>query len=145
MTKNNLTLHLSWLVGSIGFAPPSTGLDGPWLETTIASSSGSEDPLHGDPNLRVAFAPAKERQRRCVGSTKSTPDILHPPFQGETPSSNAPTTMARLQSASKSNKKPSVLTLAPSAQLQTPNTYQSEPRSTSLKDQYTAPYQRGTG
>ena len=145
MTKNNLITHLSWLVGSTGFAPPPPGVIPTLVDPTFASSSGSEDPLHGDPDSRMVVAPINGRETRNVRGTRSTPDLPHLSLQQETSANNEPTTMARLQSASKSNRKAKLLMQAPSVQLQTPNTYQSRPHGTSLKDQYTVPYERSIG
>ena len=143
MTKNNLKTHLTWLVGSSTFAPPPPRPIPLSVESTLPLSSGSEDPLHEEPAPAAYFPPSRQTAGHDVGVGNPRPEFACPQLPANTPPTEDTETMARLQSGSKSNNKPKLLSQAPLGKLRTPTPNQIRPSSVSLRDQYSAPYERG--
>jgi len=141
MTKNNLNAHLSWLVGSSPFVPPTPGPTPLSVESVLSFSSGSEDPLHGEPTP-VASHPVNR-----IGHDVVVADLLSASANRQHPANTQIpkdiTNMARLQSGPKSDKKPKLMSQGPLEALRTPRTNHNRPLSSSLRDQYSAPYEKG--
>ncbi len=141
MTKNNLNAHLSWLVGSSPFVPPTPGPTPLSVESALPFSSGSEDPLHGEPTP-VASHPVNR-----IGHDVVVADLLSASANRQHPANtqipNNIRNMARLQSGPKSDKKPKLMSQGPLEALRTPRTNHNRPLSSSLRDQYSAPYEKG--
>ena len=140
MTKNNLNKHLSWLFGSSTFVPPPPEPTPQFIEGTLPLSSGSEDPLHEE------HAPSTNLQSRLtstvrnVGVARSLQEPAIPELSNDSLSILIPTTMARLQSAPKSNIRAKLLNQAPHG---TAKADPIRPSSSSLRDQYCAAYDDG--
>lgn len=138
MTQNNLREHLTWLISSNTFTPPTPG---PTPSDTIisqSSSSGSGYPLHGNlygtigrPNL---YEPAT-----YDGEAPPLP-FAHPPDSDGSLGADSIDIMARLQSGTRSSTKSKLLSQALPGQLQTPITHLDRAPSISLTDQYNARY-----
>lgn len=141
MTKNNLNTHLSWLVGSNPFVPPPPGPTPLSVEPVLPYSSGSEDPLHGEPTP-VATQPAS-RAGHDILFEDLLPAPANRPHPANTQIPNNTRNMARLQSGPKSDKKPMLISQGLLEALRTPKTNHTRPSSSSLRDQYSAPYEKG--
>lgn len=141
MTKNNLNAHLSWLVGSSPFVPPIPGPTPLSVESVLPFSSGSEDPLHGEPT------PVANHPVNRIGHDVVVADLLSASANRQHPANtqipNDIRNMARLQSGPKSDKKPKLMSQGPLEALRTPRTNHNRPLSSSLRDQYSAPYEKG--
>jgi len=141
MTKHNLNAHLSWLVGSSPFVPPPPGPTPPSAESVLPYSSGSEDPLHGEPTLVASH------QVNRVGHDVDVADLLSASANRQHPANtqvpDGTRNMARLQSGPKSDKIPKLMSQGNLEALRTPRTKHNRPLSSSLRDQYSAPYERG--
>ena len=139
MTKTNLREHLNWLVSSNSFTPRTPGPTPPDIVTSTSFSSASEDPLHYH-RSDIFDAPVS---RQTIRNNAEEP-LFHSVGFWDTdkplsaPDANA---MARLQAGSSSRSK--LLSHDVSGQLQTPTSHHSRRPSTSLRDQYTAPYEKG--
>ena len=138
MTKTNFNIHLSWLIGSSNFALPPPGPSSFSAESTLRLSSGSEDPLHGAPGLAIHYRPCRKIPENNVGVARLSPaSACSQPLTHLSPTQHTEA-MTRLQSASKSNARPKLLS---QASIEAPRTLRAEKRS-SLRDQYSAPYER---
>ena len=139
MTKTNFNPHLSWLIGSSTFALPPPGTSSLPVESTFRLSSGSEDPLHGEPGPAIRHRPCRKTPENNVGVARLPPaSACSQPLTHLSPTEYIEA-MARLQSASKSNVRPKLLS---QASFEAPRTLRAEKRS-SLRDQYSAPYEKG--
>lgn len=139
MTKNNLRGHLNWLVSSNSFAPPTPGPTPPDIVASTSFISASEDPLHNHQSGGFDVSIYRQSDRDDVEEPFSQlVPLRHPDNSLSAPDTNA---MARLQAGSSTRSK--LLSHDVSGQLQTPTSHHSRPPSTSLRDQYTAPYEKG--
>lgn len=141
MTNNNLNTHLSWLVGSSSFVPPPPRATPLSVESVFPYSSGSEDPLHGEPTPVASHPVNRAGHDVLFADLLSASANRHHP--ANTQVSNNTRNMARLQSGPKSDKKPMLISQGPLEALRTPRINHNRPSSSSLRDQYNAPYEKG--
>ena len=141
MTKNNLTEHLTWLIRSRNFVPPTHIPIPPSTEPDLSFSSGSEDPLHGQPEATNGAPPNNQIAIDDVGHPLS--QLARSQNLSTSLSFHSTNLMARLQSGPRSSKMSKLLSQALPGQLQTPKSQSSRVPSTSLRDQYSAPYETG--
>jgi len=141
MTKNNLNAHLSWFVGSSPFVPPRSGSTPLSVEPVLPYSSGSEDPLHGEPTPVASHPVNRFGHDVDVADLLSASAIRQHPANTQVP--NHTRNMARLQSGPKSDNKPKLMSQGPIEALRTPRSHHNRPLSSSLRDQYSARYEKG--
>lgn len=141
MTTNNLREHLTWLIGSNTFAPPTPGSTPPDFTALLSFSSGSEDPLHQDVHDVVGVSGI--HQPITYNARLPRPHSARHQDPGQSFRSGDTEGMARLQSGPRSSKKAKLLSQALPGQLQTPDTHQNRAPSRSLTDQYNARYKTG--
>ena len=139
MTKTNFNIHLSWLVGSGTFALPPPGPFPLSAESTFRLSSGSGDPLHGEPGLAIHYRHCRKTPENIVGVARLRPTSARSQPLTHLSPTQYTEAMARLQSASKSTARPKLVS---QASFEASGTLRTEKRS-SLRDQYSAPYQKG--
>ena len=138
MTKNNLREHLTWLMSSNTFAPPTPG---PTPSDPIISqsfSSGSGYPLHSSLHRTIGW-PKPDEPTTYDGEAPPLP-FAHAPDSDVSLGADSIDIMARLQSGPRSSTKSKLLSQALPGQLQTPRTHLDRAPSMSLTDQYKARY-----
>lgn len=144
MTKNNLREHLNWLIGcgslqpsQPAYAPPTTG-----LASAFGATLESQTPSQ-------SLEPVDEERyttQKDVGGSQAIPTFARPLLPASILNAQSKDAMARLQSGSRSNNKPRMLSDTVPSSSQTPTPTLARAPGTSLKDQYSARWDsRATG
>ena len=143
MTKNNLREHLTWLLDTNAFAPP-TILPITQNETTSSRSSRG---------IAVPIVPAREITSLDPGSTnlgsnnvvgaEEQPEFLLPAIPSRITTTRYSEAMARLQSGPRSTHKSRLLIHASPDPLQQPTPESARPPNSSLRDRYNSAFQQG--
>lgn len=143
MTRHNIKDHLDWLIkaGSSqppqpAYAPPSSGLTSA-LDPSLAYPSSQQqfESISGD--LADTWGVTKD-----VGIFHSRPEFARPLLPASILNAQGSDTMARLQSGTKSSNKPRLLSETIPLSLQTPTASSGRAPGTSLKDRYSAQWER---
>ena len=134
MTKNNLKEHLNWLLSSDIFAAPTLGPTRPDTVVSPPTSLAREESTHHKPSNAVGVPVIRQliRDNALLQSTGSR-------SLGKSLIASDIGSMARLQAGSTTRSK--LLSRDMPSQLQTPTPYYDRVTSTSLRDQYNAPYE----
>ena len=136
MTKNNLKEHLNWLLSSDVFTTPTLGPTPPDTVASPTTSLAGGEPTH-DKSSSAIRAPVSRQPTRDNASLQSTGSQS----LGKSLIASDIESMARLQAGSSTRSK--LLSRDIPSQLQTPTPYYDRVTSTSLRDQYNAPYEKG--
>lgn len=143
MTKHNLNVHLTWLVGSSTFVPPPPGPTLQSLDVALPFSSGSEDPLNEVHAPVIDLRIAGRSIGHDVGNPRPLSASAINQLPANTSTGEASENMARLQSGPKVNNRSKLLSQGSLQVFRTPKQNLSRPWSSSLRDQYSAPYEKG--
>ena len=130
MTRHNLNQHLHWLLGSLPSETPQPAY-APSLISSVEQGPGNFE------SYRVA-----EDADGNVNSTARQPDFARPTLPASVLNAQAGNEMARLQSGPKSSHKPRLLSEHIPVALQTSRVSTTPKPGTSLKDQYSAQWER---
>lgn len=140
MTKNNLREHLGWYIGCSSlqpqqpaYAPPSVG-----LTTAFGLCLVDQSPPQGLENFAEEPRGVQVATNNA-GALQAEPDFLRPLLPASVMNRDP---MARLQSGPKSTNKPRLLSETIPVSLQTPTPSSVRAPGTSLKDQYSAQWER---
>ena len=137
MTRHNLNQHLHWLLGSLPTAPPQPAFAPLIISSVEDASPSSQDVDHLESYLVVEDADGN------VNSSARQPEFVRPTTPASVLNNRAGNEMARLQSGPKSSHKPRLLSERIPVTLQTPRFPTIPKPGSSLKDQYSAQWERG--
>lgn len=136
MTKHNLNQHLHWLLGSSSTEPPQPAYarsPPPSVEEALSLPQGLVGP-GSQPNV--------ENLNGNVDISARQPEFVRPTLPASVLNPQAGNDMARLQSGPKSSNKPRLLSEHIPVALQYPVSTTIRKPGTSLKDQYSAQWER---
>ena len=136
MTKNNLKKHLDWLLSSDIFAAPTLGPTPPDTVASLSTSLAREEPTGYKPCIAIGATLSRQLTRDNALSRNTGSQPL-----GKSLIASDIESMARLQAGSSTRSK--LLSQDIPSQLQTPTPYHDHVKSTSLRDQYNARYEKG--
>lgn len=136
MTRNNLNQHLHWFLGSTHTEPPQPAYAPP------PTSSAEDAPSLPPESERLRPATIVEESDGNVDSSARQPEFVRPTTPASVLNDQGGYQMARLQSGPKSSKKPLLLSEYIPVALQTPTSTSTRKQGTSLKDQYSAKWDR---
>ena len=136
MTKNNLKEHLEWLLSSDIFAAPTRGPTPPETVISPSTSLARGESTHDKPFNAVEAPVNRQPARDNVLLQSTNSRSLNKSLIASDIDS-----MARLQAGS--IKRSKLLSRDIPGQLQTPTPDYDRVTSTSLRDQYNAPYEKG--
>lgn len=143
MTKNNIEDHLAWLI-NCGSLQPQQPV--PALQFT-GGSNASPTFSDGPPSSQRAEGIYGETSGGSVGNSDvsifpSEPEFIRPVLPASALKTQGKDAMARLQAGSKSSHKPRLLSESIPLSLQTPTAPSTRAPGTSLKDRYSAQWER---
>lgn len=137
MTRHNLDQHLHWFLGSLPTEPPQPAYTPP------PTSSSEDAPSFPQAFERLGPATIGAETNGNVTSSARQPGFLRPTIPASVLNNQGGYEMARLQSGPKSSNKPRLLSEHIPVALQTPISDSVRKPGTSLKDKYTAKWDRG--
>ena len=143
MTENNLGVHLRWLLNCGSLQPPQPTYAPPPIESSIAP----EDAHLLAQTLDDTCADAEDEELCSTTNNRShirPHDIARVQQSASRINARINDAMAKLQSGPKTSNKPRLLSEILPVTLQTPTPFTSRPPGTSLKDQYSARWNRKT-
>ena len=136
MTRHNLNQHLHWLLGSLSTEPPQPAYHRPLppsVEEALSLPQGF---------VRTGSQPNVGKAGCNVDHSARQPEFVRPSLPASVLNIQAANEMARLQSGPKSSNKPRLLSENIPVALQTPPSTTLRKPGTSLKDQYSAQWER---
>ena len=136
MTRHNLNLHLHWLLRSLPTQPPQSAYAPPPTSSIEDTLSLPQEVERLGPGLTVEEADGN------VNSSARQPEFVRPTLPASVLNTQAGHEMARLQSGPKSSNKPRLLSEYIPVALQTPASTSVRKSGASLKDQYSAQWER---
>lgn len=136
MTRHNLNQHLRWLLGSLATEPPR-----PAYAPLLASSGENALSLPQEVE-RLGLDSIVEETDSYVHSSARQPEFVRPTLPASILNAQGGHEMARLQSGPKLSNKPRLLSEHIPVALQPPTPISIRKPGTSLRDQYSAQWER---
>lgn len=136
MTRHNLNQHLHWLLGSSLTEPPQPAYAPPLTSSVEDASSLPQEVEH------LGLDTIVEEANSNVHSSARQPEFVRPTLPASVLNTQGGHEMARLQSGPKSSNKPRLLSEHIPVALQIPAPTSIRRPGTSLKDQYSAQWER---
>ena len=136
MTRHNLNQHLHWLLGSLPTEPPQ-----PVHAPSFISSVEDASSILQDVQQLVPYSVVEDADGNVNSSARQS-EFVRPASSARVLNTQAGNEMARLQSGPKSSHKPRLLSEQIPVALQTPRLATIRKPGTSLKDQYSAQWER---
>lgn len=136
MTRHNLNEHLRWLLGSLPTEPPQPAYAPPPTPKVEDVSSLPQE------IERLGLDTIFEEADSNVSSSARQPEFDRPTLPASVLNTKGGHEMARLQSGPRSSNKPRLLSEHIPVALQTPKSTSIRKLGTSLKDQYSAQWER---